>query len=325
VQGLEAEARSVDGVSARASVSVSQINSNLTEWPVQSNIRGLHRFVPPVAKDRRASSLSKMTEQTSMPSISVRKWIQWGGESCGENTDTLVLTSKKHYYVDVRIYKPTDASQPLLPNDPEDKNAISRLEWGFAGTSSSIPSEHEPSYSGCAIEGDELSHHTVWSHWIDSKTLDEVKDEGDMYPQANGDVLERGNMAHPDTGKMMDYEELWRDIMPSTTDGSSTRYSFVMKLDEPAKAARGMLIRIGAHIEGVIRIGNELSVARWHYREAKHGDGKGSWARGLVIGRGCFPLEALVSHADGTAPVLRERSMVMAGDMAWTCVEAFHW
>lgn len=288
-----------------------------------------------VTQQEAQAELIEETEKMSMPSISVRKWIRWDYQGeYGEDTDTLVLTSKKKFYVDVRISNATDGTDKLpLPNNSDDEgDAIDRLEWGFAGTSESTTPEHEPVHGGSAIMDHGLTHHTVWSHWIDSKTIDEVKDEGDMYPQANGDVLEKGNMVNPETNEKMDYEEMWHDIEPVTTDGSSTRYSFVMKLDEPAKAARGMVIRIGAHIEGVIRIGDAISVARWCFKDAMHGDGKGAWVRELliasdheVIGRGCFPLEALISHADGAAPVLRERSTVMAGDMAWTCVEAFHW
>jgi hypothetical protein len=54
----------------------------------------------------------------------------------------------------------------------------------------------------------------VWEHWVDSKVTnaEEVKDEGDMFLQDNGEVLESGNMVNPETGKVEKYEECWVDL-----------------------------------------------------------------------------------------------------------------
>jgi len=41
-----------------------------------------------------------------------------------------------------------------------------------------------------------------------------VKDEGDMYPQDNGEVLEYGAMVNPEKGVIEKYQEYWVDLEP---------------------------------------------------------------------------------------------------------------
>jgi hypothetical protein len=149
--------------------------------------------------------------------------------------------------VDVRIFKPTHAGEPDLPNDPEDPQARKRLEWGFAGTAESTPAKGES------------PAHTVWSHWVDSTTIEEVKDEGYMWPLENGDVLEKGAMKHPETGKVTEYEEVWRDL-----DVEGEKVSTVLKMEDASKKARGMVIRIGQWMQGVMRVDDQITVERWH-------------------------------------------------------------
>lgn len=129
-----------------------------------------------------------------------------------------------------------------MPNG--DSESLERLEWGFAGTAKST-----------AAQGDRPSH-TVWSHWIDSKTTDNVQDEGDMWPMDNGDVLEKGAMPRPTTGEITSYEEVWRDLDVE----QSVRVSGVWKVDSSTK---GMVIRIGEWMEGITRDNVGVTVERW--------------------------------------------------------------
>jgi len=217
------------------------------------------------------------------------------------------LTSRNKYYVDVRVYKPTDAGQPFLPNEPSDSQSITRLEWGFAGQSVSTPADYDTG---------ELRRpaHTVWSHWVDSKTLDEVKDEGDMYPQANNEVLEKGAMANPSTGKITDYEELWQDLDPILVGSEEMYISFVLKLEEPSAKARGLVIRIGEWIEGVLRVGDAISVARWQWT------GKGGWKRVVAIGELDLPLDVFKESS------IREGgTFETTSHFRWACIEAYNW
>src|ERR1700712_1231817 len=81
----------------------------------------------------------------------------------------------------------------------------SRLEWAFAGTSSS--ELRHPQDSKAVV-------HSKWRHWVDCRNpdADGVVDEGDMYPQTDGRTLEKGCMVNPATGKLTDYEEVWKDL-----------------------------------------------------------------------------------------------------------------
>ena len=146
----------------------------------------------------------------------------------------------------------------LLPSKEGD--AFGQLEWAFAGTSQSTTAErHGP---GGAIS---KPAHTVWSHWIDSDTLEEVKDEGDMHPQADGTVLETGTMTNPETGGEMTYEELWEDLEANIVGAEKEKACLVLRMEEPEKKAKGYLIRIGEHIQGLVRSEDEVSAIRWQY------------------------------------------------------------
>jgi len=255
----------------------------------------------------------------SMPSISIRKHIRWGAEAPGENTSTLVLTSRAKNFVDVRVYN-SDSRLSALPTDPNDDEAINRLEWAFAGQSKSTAAE---------FDGGELkkSAHSVWSHWIDSKTLSEVKDEGDMYPQDDGTVLEKGAMAHPETGLITDYEEVWEALEPSATGDDKNRFCYVLKLDLPSNQARGMVIRIGDHIEGIMRVASRITVVRWQWKRSSD-EGQPTWHRTLAMGNGAIPCEALFTGGKNGSDDLQQDMKVgevvdTGAGMKWICIEAF--
>jgi len=230
-----------------------------------------------------------------------------------------VLTTGAKYYVDVRVYKSAN-SEDDLPNDPDDHKSINRLEWAFGGQSKSTPAQYE---------GTNLKKpaHTIWSHWVDSKSLDEVKDEGDMYPQPDGTVLEKGAMANPATGKITDYEELWQDLEPEPTGEGENRVCYVFRLDEPSKTARGMVIRIGKYIEGVLRIGDHITAVRWQWRPRSETGSIAAWYRTLAIGNGAIPCEALFTASNnGQESSVETGQAVLDGTgMKWTCIEVFSW
>ncbi len=102
--------------------------------------------------------------------------------------------------------------------------------------------------------------HTAWAHWIDSETEEEVNDEGDMFLQPDGTVLEKGVNEDGST-----YEELWEDLAASVTGKDQERVSYVLRADDPASRTRGMCIRIGEWIQGALRVGDEFTVTRWHW------------------------------------------------------------
>ncbi|KIK59597.1 hypothetical protein GYMLUDRAFT_169498 [Collybiopsis luxurians FD-317 M1] len=113
--------------------------------------------------------------------ISFRESIRWIPDEASEPTDTVVLTGgKSGVFLDVRFFK--------------DSNG---LDWAFAGYRSTEG-------------GKELIKFT---HLIDSRTTDPLQmvDYGSNTDLPNGTTLERGEMINPATGKMTEYEEVWRD------------------------------------------------------------------------------------------------------------------
>lgn len=123
----------------------------------------------------------------------------------------------------------------------------------------------------------------MWEHWVDSKVTnaEEVKDEGDMFLQDNGEVLESGNMVNPETGKVEKYEECWVDL-----DLQGGKVGWVLKMEDGEKGSRGVAIRIGRWIEGIIRRGEKVTVARWKYKDDEGGPG---WIQEVAIGRFDYP------------------------------------
>jgi hypothetical protein len=117
-----------------------------------------------------------------------------------EPTSTLVLTSPLNTFVDLRFLLPVQENETPLPLTGEKK----RLEWGFAGTSSSAP-----------IPGRDGVTHSTWTHWLDSRHAagapDIPVDEGDMYAISRIRTLEHGHAFHPHLKAVKSHEEMWCD------------------------------------------------------------------------------------------------------------------
>jgi hypothetical protein len=181
-------------------------------------------------------------------------------------------------------------SAPTLP--------ITTIEWAFAGTSSSTPAT-----------GDKPEH-TVWTHWVDSTTPEgeAVKDEGDMITLETGEVVERGQMVNPKTGKMESYEESWRDIRPL-----GEKVGWVLKAQ--GQGARGMVVRIGGFAQGMLRRGSEVGIKRWRYVGGEQG-----WDPIIAIGE----FEILGDVFGENCSKMVEGDKFLDGDgLEWVCVEKF--
>ena len=238
-----------------------------------------------------------------------------------EPTSTIVLTSRTSHYVDIRVSKFTDndGTEDELPGE------MSSLEWAFAGTSTT------------SFTPDRSTSHTVWAHWVDSKSADPASDEGDMFPQPDGDVLERGRMTNPQTGLMCEYEELWHDLKINKVGMEKDRVCVVLKADSASLETRGMVIRIGEWCEGIMKRGKDLTVERWQwFPEARslvegsdmaskenvpRAQGNGKWERLVRFGAGALPcgmtfLNNLIPNEGGRMEVAK---------VEWEVVENHRW
>ncbi|ROW14147.1 hypothetical protein VPNG_04342 [Cytospora leucostoma] len=230
-----------------------------------------------------------------MGSISIREHIRWGSDPSSEPTSTLVLTSPGRRFVDVRVLRrvsspstssrqaPTGSQHPshenfgILPGD--------QLDWAFAGTSS----------SGTVTRPDgNQGSHSVFLHWVDNRSREpeNVRDEGDMFPQRNGVTLETGRMVNPATGVETDYEELWRDEEPESTSVGGVA-CVVFQIQDDSSGKRGQFVRLGRYAQGVLRSGDTFTAERWTWDQ-----GQFKWRRLAKVGDGEAPSlgHLLVEH-----------------------------
>ena len=223
-----------------------------------------------------------------------------------EPTSTVVLTSFTSHYVDIRVNK---AKHQAESHQNLEANSLGILEWAFAGVSR-------------VTKGESPSHpsHTVWQHWVDSQSDDPARDEGDMYPQGNGDVLEKGTQKHPKTGEQTEYEELWTDLDIDIIPEEGGRYSTVLKAE--SGDAKGLFIRIGGWCQGILKAGNDLTVERWRWASEENDphQGPGYWKRIVRIGNGELPSPTLFRAAADNAD-----TAVVSGNLKWEVIENHRW
>ena len=184
--------------------------------------------------------------------------------------------------------------------------------------------------------------HTVWDHWIDSRTNDPESDEGDMWVQANGDVLEKGKNRDPVTGEATEYEELWHDLQVEAFGKKDNRSSLVMRADEAERNIRGMAIKIGGWCEGILKVEDELTVERWEWKprdsasnvastEASEEDGRtfNDWFRTFKVGQGILPCKDMCERTGGkfglNAVMKTTTDADWKKDIEWKVAEEYYW
>lgn len=146
-----------------------------------------------------------------------------------------------------------------------------------------------------------------------------VEDEGDMYPQSDGDTLETGSMVNPTTGKYEKYEERWFDLDVEIIENEKKKIGWVMRThDEGSESVRGMVVRVGQYVQGILKSGEKVAVERWVFDGEKKG-----WKSVATSGEGLhdvFP-KLLAWYKDFEVNDVYHDDSV--GD--WKCVEAFEW
>ena len=226
-------------------------------------------------------------------------------EKAEEPTSTIVLTSQTSHFVDVRIY--IDGFEKLKSNR-SGNIASSILEWAFAGKSSTVQRSLENEI--------DKPQHSVWEHWIDSKSDNPSVDEGDMWPQANGDVLERGTQRHPVTGLECEYEELWRDLEVEVVGEEKQCVSIVLKTEDTAAVIKGLVVRVGSWCQGILKVGSKFTIERWEW--SSKGSEIPKWSRVVKIGDGALPCISTFNN-------VVNNSLVQSGNLQWKVIEKFTW
>lgn len=269
----------------------------------------------------RVEQLDISSTQSFSMSISIRISIRWLPDEASEPTTTVVLTSPKRRFVDIRILNPD-------PEDAQHNNPIGgtlphptscrhhpltflladilppeRLDWAFAGTSTS-----ELRFDA---EGKGTVHGT-WHHWVSNRdaNVDGVVDEGDNHSLPNDRTLETGNMTNPATGEATDYEEIWLDAPVLSTGKGEGKLCAVLVLEDGEHEARGMVVRVGQFCQGVLRVGEGFTLERWEWRE------EGGWRREVRMGDLWVPCGVLL---EGERVAVGGE--VRFGEFVWKVVE----
>ena len=232
-----------------------------------------------------------------MADISVRQHIRWPPAPPSEPTSTVVLTSPSRHFVDVRI---------LASNGHGEGggNGDMKLDWAFAGTSSSQPGR-EPG-----------TRHAVWRHWVDSHATEPemVRDEAFVREGAGpgGSELETGRMVNPETGVEADYEEAWSSLEPSVEPGSEGRATcVVLRTWDDDRGVRGVVVRLGQFCQGILRDRDAVTVERWVWER------DGGWSLSVRYGEGTLPVEALLADSQR----FKFDDTVEDGKRTWKVVE----
>jgi hypothetical protein len=143
-------------------------------------------------------------------------------------------------------------------------------------------------------------------------------DEGDMYPKDDGsnEVLEKGAMVKPATGKITKYEECWVDLEPVMLPGEGDHQSWVMitKKTTPEASVKGMMIRIGGYVQAVLRDGEKVGVRKWKWEA-------GEWKETVIIGE----LDSPLAGGKMRREMEVGEEFVSPGGRMWRCVESFRW
>lgn len=220
-----------------------------------------------------------------------------GDEEPREPTSTLVLTSRKNLFVDLRIVTNPPAS-PLL-------------DWGFAGRS----------------RRDERGG--SWDHWVDSNTDTPESDAGTLETLPNGDTLEKGTSVNND-GVLQTYEEVWRDVLVEPDVAivfvclGEILTSSTLAVDAEGEAyldpknVCGMVIRVGAWCQGLLKAEGEVTAERWALTE-------GQWQQTFRIGGGMLPCPEVCAPLDSSlnSSESAEGTLITHGGFQWYCVERY--
>lgn len=209
-----------------------------------------------------------------------------------EPTSTLVLTTPGKTFVDLRYLKPVNPTESPLPNHGE----TNRLEWGFAGTSSSVPSPDSPHDKYGPYR------HCTWHSWLDSRypvaSPDIPPDEGDMYTLSPTRMLEHGHAFHAHLGRVAGHEEQWYDPAAASTSPSGTKVCVLLRCQDEARGVRGAIVRIGQFCQGIVQVGRAVSTERWEFDldSQQRGTGGRGWRRTARTGEQFLPCAVTFEH-----------------------------
>ena len=126
--------------------------------------------------------------------------------------------------------------------------------------------------------------------------------------------MEYGSNVDPETGKVITYEECWKDVEIKAVNGApglDSKVCVVLQLHDDAHEARGMVVRLGQYVQGVIRVGDHFALERWEWKGASEG-----WKRLVRIEDYFLPCNVAMEEEK-----IRLGGEVKFGEFVWKVVE----
>ena len=124
-----------------------------------------------------------------------------------------------------------------------------------------------------------------------------------MYEQEDGDVLECGQNVDAETGAVNKYEELWHDIGVQLVGQEKDHLSAMLIANDKSHDTKGMIVRVGDWCQGILKVGEDTTVERWHWSHKDHWQlvaklGQKSLACGATFDRISLELGKVIRHHD---------------------------
>lgn len=234
-------------------------------------------------------------------SVSTRLSIHWPKSEpvqFPEQTDTLVLTTPKGDYLDVRAYK-----QPCgFP-----------FEWAFAGEERVV--RQDPLRLEFTHQFLDSTYILQYCSWKSGKgeQPDRSKipvDSGDFVTLADGIREETGEMLNGATGQIEPYIEHWMSLDPldsnmTQLDESAPQQFEVSQFDVHNSRFEGRFIRLGVWAQGLLWDKSDTEHPMSVVRRSKL---DGEWVSLIEYGNLCSALELQDSIGD-----------VTIGEVSWIC------
>lgn len=232
------------------------------------------------------------------PTISERISFRWLPDPPSEPTTTLVLTSPKGHFVDVRIFKLSSKISSAQLSTPQNPNA----EPASSGSSTSLHHNLQWAFAGLATHSTTATGQSKgeWLHLVDSKHPAGFQDSGVFEDLPDGDSLECGVMLDDELGREREYEEVWRDW---EADPRTFRVWELQRRDgegdtkQREGGVQGYFISMGLSAAGIVKNSGtgDLGVTKWSKND-------GTWVREHALGEILNWLPTPGTEADSHAP-----------------------
>lgn len=142
-----------------------------------------------------------------------------------------------------------------------------------------------------------------WVHWVDSRVgagREAARDEGVVFSLGEGRFVEYGTAFQMELGRVAGHEEGWVDVdvhadadVDVDVDAQGEKRNFkscvVLRVHDDSRGVRGVVVRVGQYVQGIVQVGDRVATERWEYRRAGERGSEGGWQRTARTGDWFLP------------------------------------